>query len=254
MTSNAGATTPTSRSGTSSQRLRMDRSSTSAPARGASRSSSRATATTSSRWTTTPSCWRCSPSAPRPRACAVETVVADAGDFDLARRDFAIVMAPMQTVQLLGPEGRRGFLRSARAHVMPGGLVAIALVDALETFDDEHVLLPVPDRVVIGGTLYSSQPVALRDNGDTVTIERIREIVRADGQRSASGDILDLDRVALAQVEAEGRAGGPDRASRARHRRDRGARRDERGDAAWLRPRAMRARPRCASARCTPTS
>ncbi len=138
----------------------------------------------------------------------VRTVVADAAEFSLQTRDFALVMAPMQTVQLLGANGRHGFLRSARAHVAPGGHVAVALVDALETFDDEHVLLPTPDQLVLDGTLYSSQPVALRDHGDTVTIERIRQIVRANGQRSASGDILHLDRVAIEQVEAEGRAAG----------------------------------------------
>jgi len=138
----------------------------------------------------------------------VETVVADAGGFDLARRDFAIVMAPMQTVQLLRPAGRLGFLRSARAHVAPGGLVAIALADALEAFDARHVLLPAPDRLFVGGAMYTSQPVALRDHGETVAIERIREILTADGRRSASDDILHLDRVDIAGVEAEGLAAG----------------------------------------------
>lgn len=135
----------------------------------------------------------------------VQTVVADAAEFALDRRDFALVMAPMQTVQLLGAPGRLGFLRCAREHVAPDGHVAVALVDALETFDEEHVLLPLPDRLVLDGTLYSSQPVALRDHGDTVTIERIRQIVTPSGQRRASGDVLHLDRVAFEQVEAEGR-------------------------------------------------
>jgi SAM-dependent methyltransferase len=138
----------------------------------------------------------------------VQTIVADAADFALQRRDFALVMAPMQTVQLLRPLGRLGFLRCARAHVAPGGHVAIALVDALDAFDDEHVLLPSPDQLVLDGTLYSSQPVALRDHGDTVTIERIRQVVTASGRRRASDDILHLDRVAIERVEAEGRAAG----------------------------------------------
>jgi SAM-dependent methyltransferase len=148
----------------------------------------------------------------RERAAAerlrVDTVVADASDFDLGRRDFALIMAPMQTVQLLRPAGRLGFLRCARAHLAGGGLVAIALADALECFDAEHVLLPLPDRLIVDGTLYSSQPVALRDHGDTVAIERIRETVSADGRRSASDDVLHLDRVTVAEIEAEGRSAG----------------------------------------------
>jgi SAM-dependent methyltransferase len=138
----------------------------------------------------------------------VETVVADAASFDLRRRDFALVMAPMQTVQLLRPAGRAGFLRCARAHVAGGGLVAIALADALECFDADHVLLPLPDRLVVEDTVYSSQPVARRDHGATVAIERIREIVTADGRRSASDNVLHLDRVTVGEVEAEGREAG----------------------------------------------
>ncbi len=148
----------------------------------------------------------------RERAAAerleIATVIGDAGAFDLERHDFAIVMAPMQTVQLLGREGRLGFLRSARAHVAPGGLVAIALADALETFDARHVLLPLPDQLIVDGALYCSQPVALRDHGDTVAIERIRQVLTADGRRTASDNVLHLDRVSIAEVEAEGRAAG----------------------------------------------
>ncbi len=144
----------------------------------------------------------------RAEGLRVQTVADDARSFDLRRRDFAIVMAPMQTVQLLRPAGRAGFLRSARAHVAPGGLVAIALADALECFDAEHVMLPLPDRLIVDSTLYSSQPVALRDHRHTVAIERIREVLSADGRRSASDDVLHLDRVAMSEVEAEGRAIG----------------------------------------------
>jgi SAM-dependent methyltransferase len=144
----------------------------------------------------------------RAEGLRVQTVAADAADFDLGRADFAIVMAPMQTVQLLRPAGRRGFLRCARAHVAPGGLVPIALADALECFDADHVLLPVPDRLFVGGAMYTSQPVGLRDHGATVVIERIREILTADGRRSASDNRLHLDKVTIAELEAEGRVAG----------------------------------------------
>ena len=138
----------------------------------------------------------------------VQSVVADAASFELGRRDFALIMAPMQTVQLLRGPGRLGFLRCARAHVRSGGIVAIALADALECFDAEHVVLPVPDRLFVHGALYSSQPVALRDHGATVAIERIRQVLTGDGQLSASDDILHLDRVEVAQVEREAAAAG----------------------------------------------
>ncbi len=144
----------------------------------------------------------------RAEGLEIETFAADARSFELPRRDFAIVMAPMQTVQLLRPAGRLGFLRSARAHVATGGVVAIALADALECFDAEHVMLPLPDRLFVDSALYSSQPVALRDHGHTVAIERIREVLTADGRRSAGGDVLHLDQVSAGEVEAEGRAAG----------------------------------------------
>jgi SAM-dependent methyltransferase len=133
----------------------------------------------------------------------VETVVGDAGDFDLAGRTFGLIIAPMQTIQLLGPAGRAGLLRSARAHLTPHGLLACALADAMESFDAEHVLLPIPDTGHVGGVSYYSQPVALRDNGDRMTIERIRTTVAADGTRTASDDAIHLDKVGPAQIEAE---------------------------------------------------
>jgi hypothetical protein len=109
----------------------------------------------------------------------------------------------MQTIQLLGPAGRTGLLRCARAHLKPQGLLACALADAMEAFDAEHVLLPVPDSGHVDGVSYYSQPVALRDLGDRMAIERIRTTVAADGGRTASDDVIHLDKVDAAQIEAE---------------------------------------------------
>jgi SAM-dependent methyltransferase len=139
---------------------------------------------------------------------AVQTVVGDAGGFELAGRRFGLIIAPMQTIQLLGAAGRAGFLRSARAHLADGGLVACALADALDAFDAEHVVLPLPDVGIVDGVSYYSQPVALRDRGDRMAIERIRTVVTASGQRSASEDVIHLDKVDAAQVEREALAAG----------------------------------------------
>jgi SAM-dependent methyltransferase len=139
---------------------------------------------------------------------AVQTVVGDAGGFELPGRRFGLIVAPMQTIQLLGAAGRAGFLRSARAHLADKGLVACALADAMEAFDAEHVVLPLPDVGIVDGVSYYSQPVALRDLGDRMAIERIRTTVAPSGQRTASADVIHLDKVDAAQVEREAQAIG----------------------------------------------
>jgi SAM-dependent methyltransferase len=140
---------------------------------------------------------------------AIETVAADARSFELADRRFGLILAPMQLLQLLGgPGGRGAFLRAAAAHLRAGGLLACAVSESLDAFDTDDVLLPVPDVAVLGGVRYRSQPIAVRDEGGRVAIERVREITRSDGQRSAAGDIIHLDRVDSETIEAEGRAAG----------------------------------------------
>jgi SAM-dependent methyltransferase len=144
----------------------------------------------------------------RAAGLAIETVTADARDFSLGRR-FGLILVPMQTVQLLGgAEGRARFLACAREHLAPGALLAAALADALDAFDEEHSEPPLPDVREIDGTLYASRPVAVRDHGERVAIERIRETVDHAGRRTAEGDVVVLDRLAPAAFEAEGRATG----------------------------------------------
>jgi SAM-dependent methyltransferase len=139
----------------------------------------------------------------------IETVEADARDFDLAGRSFALELVPMQTVQLLGGrEGRARFLRCARAAVAPGGLLAIAIADALETFDEVHSLPPIPDMREIDGILYASRPVSVHEEAGGAVIRRIRETVDTKGGRTVEEDLIRLDRVAPAALEAEGAAAG----------------------------------------------
>jgi SAM-dependent methyltransferase len=138
----------------------------------------------------------------------VEAVAADARGFDLGRR-FGLIIVPMQTIQLLGgPDGRGGFLRAARAHLEPGGLLAIAIADALEAFDAEHDQPPMPDMRDIGGVVYASRPVAVRDEGDRAAIHRIREIVDDRGAHVAEEDVIRLDRLDAGTLEAEAAAQG----------------------------------------------
>jgi SAM-dependent methyltransferase len=134
---------------------------------------------------------------------AVSAVPADARAFDLERR-FPLVIVPMQTLQLLGGrEGRARFLARARAHLAAGGLLAAALADALDAFDADHDEPPKPDLREVGGTVYASRPVAVRDLGDRAAIERVREIVARDGTRTVTDDVIELDRVDVDELAAE---------------------------------------------------
>ncbi|CAN5461152.1 hypothetical protein BH20ACT17_BH20ACT17_00190 [soil metagenome] len=139
----------------------------------------------------------------------LRTVVADARSFELPGRRFGLILAPMQLVQLLGgTHGRNAFLRAAVAHLQPGGLLACAVSESMDAFDADDATLPLPDVAVLDGVRYSSQPIAVRDEGGRVAIERMREITAGDGRRSAAGDIIYLDLVDVETIEAEGRAAG----------------------------------------------
>jgi hypothetical protein len=55
---------------------------------------------------------------------------------------------------------------------------------------------------------YSSQPIAVRDEGARVAIERIRMTLDRHGHRTASPNLIHLDRVDPWLIESEGRAAG----------------------------------------------
>jgi SAM-dependent methyltransferase len=141
----------------------------------------------------------------------VEAVHADARDFDLGR-EVALVIVPMQTLQLMGgPEGRAAFLRGAARHLAPGGLVVAALANALEGTaegDPERTERPLPDLREVEGIVYASHPVGVRREPGGVVIERIRETVDLGGQRTAEGDEIRLDDADAATVAAEAEALG----------------------------------------------
>lgn len=134
----------------------------------------------------------------------VETAHADARDFDLGRT-FALVIVPMQTLQLLdGPAERAAFLRCAARHLRPGGLLAAALADALEgVVDDGEDARPIPDVREVDGTVYASHPVAVRREPGAAVIERIRETVDPAGHRTVCEDAVRLADADAAAVAAE---------------------------------------------------
>ena len=132
----------------------------------------------------------------------VETVRADAAGFTLPAR-FALIAVPMQTLQLLPDEtARGGFFASARRALVPGGLVAAAIADELEPFEEQSVL-PSPDVGEAGGLRYLSQPVAVRERPGAVRIERIRQVLSPDGSRTSEDDVIELRTLSAGGLAAE---------------------------------------------------
>jgi hypothetical protein len=112
----------------------------------------------------------------------------------------------MQTVQLL-PD-RPGFLAAARRHLLPGGLLALAITAALDDFGDLDVELPPPDVVTIDGWRFASQPTAVRAVAGGTRIERVRRACAPDGGVTEEDDVIELAALSPEELEAEGRAAG----------------------------------------------
>jgi SAM-dependent methyltransferase len=161
--------------------------------------------------------------AERAAGASIDTVCADARTFELDRDDFDLCLMPMQTVQLLGGSAKRvSFLERARAHLRPGGLLALAIVTAVEPFDRaDGDLAPTPETVRVDGALYVSRPTRVRLLAESIVIERER-LIHRDGEhptaerrhggellaQRAVRDVIELQRLDPAQLEEEaGRAG-----------------------------------------------
>jgi SAM-dependent methyltransferase len=144
----------------------------------------------------------------RERGLRIEAVTADARTFELGRR-FALAVAPMQVVQVLGgAPGRAGFLERALRHLEPGATLAVALADPFEGVPAEEALPPLPDVREEDGWVLSSQPVAVRSEPGAVAIDRLRHAVSPAGELSESLVTVRLDALAPEQLEAEAEAAG----------------------------------------------
>ena len=134
---------------------------------------------------------------------AVQNVVADARTFSIDRR-FALIVAPMQTLQLLAGRHEE-FVERAAAHLLPGGILAAAIANPPSYEGD---LLPLPDMLERDGWVWFSQPVAIRPVEAGALIERRREAVSPEGERTITADRIVLAHVTPDDLEAAGRRHG----------------------------------------------
>jgi SAM-dependent methyltransferase len=141
----------------------------------------------------------------RERGLRVRAETADVRSFTLAGQTFGLAIAPMQVAQLLGGrEGRARMLACVRRHLMPGGVLAVALADPMEGIeDDEDPVPPLPDVREEDGWVYSSTPVDVRQEGSATAIDRLRQAVSPGGELDESLATILLDSVKPEELEAE---------------------------------------------------
>jgi SAM-dependent methyltransferase len=151
----------------------------------------------------------------RAASTPLETVCADARELALERRDFAVCLVPMQTIQLLGgASGRLAFLGRVREHLRPGGLLACAIVCELDSFDcAAGDLGPAPEVARVDGVRYVSRATRVHVGARSVRIERERSILSAEQQAAdtqvpAEHNVIELDRVSATQLRHEGQQMG----------------------------------------------
>jgi SAM-dependent methyltransferase len=146
----------------------------------------------------------------RERGLRVDTVAADARSLDLGGvARFALAIAPMQVMQLLGgAAGRSAMLDRVRAHLRGGALFAAAIADPFEGEPPEIVGPPLPDIREQAGWVFQSQPVFLRQVPGGCEIDRVRQAVSPSGELTESFNTIRLDDLAAEELESDGRACG----------------------------------------------
>jgi SAM-dependent methyltransferase len=131
----------------------------------------------------------------------------DACGLDLGH-SFALALAPMQLLQVLGGADRRlACLRGIAAHLAPGGRAALAILASLEEGEAEGGQ-PLPDVLEVDGWICSSQPLALRRGGDQILVTRLRQLVSPAGELSEERSEVRLHELTLNTLEAEAAQAG----------------------------------------------
>jgi SAM-dependent methyltransferase len=138
---------------------------------------------------------------------SLHAVCADVRALDLGR-DFALIVAPMQLLQMLGSATeRRTTLKRVAGHLAPGGRLAAAIVEATPaTLDGPRAA--IPDVRELDGWVYSSLPVARVTGRGDLEIHRHRQAVSPNGALSEEEHSDRLAALDADTLEAEGAATG----------------------------------------------
>jgi SAM-dependent methyltransferase len=123
---------------------------------------------------------------------------------------FAMVIAPMQVIQVLGGRPQRlAMFRNARACLRPGGTVTVAFVDTVaeRTFGPSE-LAPLDNSLVLDGSTYTSRAISVQFSQRAIQIVRERRIRGPGGGERRSRDHQALAVLSQPDVIAEAAAAG----------------------------------------------
>jgi SAM-dependent methyltransferase len=144
----------------------------------------------------------------RERDLSVTAAVEDACRLRL-ERSFALALAPMQLVQIVGgAAARAAMLRGVKRHLVPGGRFAAAITPPAAGLAAEGEVPPLPDVLERDGWVLSSYPLEIHVEDRGVAVERLRQLVSPTGVLSHERNTVRLDAVTAAGLEAEGREAG----------------------------------------------
>ena len=137
-------------------------------------------------------------------------VCADALELDIGRT-FALVIAPMQLLQVLGgPDARRRALEAIRRHLAPGGTAAAAIVEAdpPPAPGASGAGAALPDIREVDGWVYSSLPVAVHAGDEAIEATRLRQRVSPAGEIDEMTHVDRLERLDAPLLQAEAAQAG----------------------------------------------
>lgn len=122
---------------------------------------------------------------------------------------FALVIAPMQFVQIMGGAAQRSdLLRRVAACLVPGGAFAAAISDLDDAVAADDAQPPLPDVGERRGWVYSSLPLDIRPEPGGVAVEWLRQVVSPAGELTEERHALKLDSLSPAELEREAEAQG----------------------------------------------
>ncbi|HEY5816463.1 MAG TPA: class I SAM-dependent methyltransferase [Solirubrobacterales bacterium] len=136
----------------------------------------------------------------------LDAVVGDVRRLELGT-EFALVLLPMQLVQLLSDAAERAAcLGGVAAHLAPGGLAALAIVESMpEPVDGAP---PLPDTREVDGWVYSSLPIDAVAGPSEIRVRRLRQTVSPEGALEEELHEIGLRALDAATLEGEAESAG----------------------------------------------